>query len=138
MAKPPFGNNTKKLILIAIGVSFAVVLGLGLVFALLPKDKTFANDMEHAISLMKDNPLIDGHNDLPWQYRERVFTQVSQVFSHMFCLRCVLPSLANIHVLVHLIFELTGHIDRPELSAQVSSRNKRKVRVQARRTCLQV
>ncbi|HEX7831153.1 MAG TPA: dipeptidase [Thermoanaerobaculia bacterium] len=29
--------------------------------------------------LFRDVPLIDGHNDLPWQYRERVKNQLSQI-----------------------------------------------------------
>jgi membrane dipeptidase len=29
--------------------------------------------------ILKDVPLIDGHNDLPWQYRERVKNQLAQI-----------------------------------------------------------
>src|SRR5687767_4261443 len=29
--------------------------------------------------ILRDVPLIDGHNDLPWQYRERVKNQLAQI-----------------------------------------------------------
>src|SRR6188768_217608 len=29
--------------------------------------------------ILKEVPLIDGHNDLPWQYRERVKNQLAQI-----------------------------------------------------------
>ena len=35
--------------------------------------------MERAKSLHRSTPLIDGHNDLPWQYRERVQRAVSKI-----------------------------------------------------------
>lgn len=31
------------------------------------------------IRILKDTPLIDGHNDLPWQYRERVKNQLAKI-----------------------------------------------------------
>ena len=40
---------------------------------------TRSNIMERARALHRSTPLIDGHNDLPWQYRERVQRAVSKI-----------------------------------------------------------
>jgi membrane dipeptidase len=37
-----------------------------------PASRTDAERLEHAHALLRDVPLIDGHNDMPWQYRRRV------------------------------------------------------------------
>ena len=34
---------------------------------------------EHVLDLLREVPLIDGHNDVPWQYRTRVANHVDQI-----------------------------------------------------------
>ncbi len=34
---------------------------------------------EHVLELLREVPLIDGHNDVPWQYRTRVANHVDQI-----------------------------------------------------------
>ncbi len=40
------------------------------------------NARDHAIALMKQTPLIDGHNDIPWQYRSRVHNHLCEMDLH--------------------------------------------------------
>ena len=35
--------------------------------------------MAKARDILRDTPLIDGHNDLPWQYRKRVDNHLGQI-----------------------------------------------------------
>ncbi|MCH7529267.1 MAG: membrane dipeptidase, partial [Candidatus Marinimicrobia bacterium] len=35
--------------------------------------------MEQARRILKEVPLIDGHNDLPWQYRKRVQNHLDRI-----------------------------------------------------------
>ena len=35
--------------------------------------------LEHARAILRDTPLIDGHNDLPWQYHKRVNNRLDQL-----------------------------------------------------------
>ncbi len=38
--------------------------------------------LEHARAILRDTPLIDGHNDLPWQYHKRVNNRLDQLDLH--------------------------------------------------------
>lgn len=42
------------------------------------------SDLTRARQLMSETPLIDGHNDLPWQMRKRFNNQLSQVDLHTY------------------------------------------------------
>jgi membrane dipeptidase len=51
-------------------------LSIALLFLALP---LFAQTDPRVERILKEVPLIDGHNDLPWQYRDRVKNQLSQI-----------------------------------------------------------
>ena len=44
-----------------------------------PRGSTDPQLLERARELHKKSPLIDGHNDLPWQYRQRVSRALSKI-----------------------------------------------------------
>ena len=44
-----------------------------------PHSVGVGDDHAHIMALLKESPLIDGHNDLPWAYRERVHNHVDQI-----------------------------------------------------------
>ena len=54
------------------------------IFSLLFAAETFAQktsdrELERARAILARVPLVDGHNDVPWQYRERVANQISRI-----------------------------------------------------------
>ena len=62
----------RRLALIA--ASFAMVCA-GFVFSFVPQQ----NLIEQAQAILRESPLIDGHNDLPWQYRQKVSGDLSKL-----------------------------------------------------------
>jgi membrane dipeptidase len=61
------GDNLKKIF----AYSFLFVLFLSPLFA--------ANEADQVRKILKETPLIDGHNDLPWQYREHWKNHIGEV-----------------------------------------------------------
>lgn len=58
-----------KIIFVAVGVLFAMTLSISVRAADAPKPD--AATLEKVKKILRDTPLIDGHNDVPWQYRKR-------------------------------------------------------------------
>ncbi|MCP3143241.1 dipeptidase [Pyxidicoccus xibeiensis] len=56
----------------ALSLSLCTALGLAPVLAHAQPAREDAARLERARKLLREVPLIDGHNDLPWQFRERV------------------------------------------------------------------
>ncbi|KAK6166558.1 hypothetical protein SNE40_023215 [Patella caerulea] len=80
---PTFGsegcNKNRLLIGGVIGfVVFAIVIGLAVGIPL-SKRSTDEENLARAKRILNEVPLIDGHNDLPWQYRVEAQNQVHQV-----------------------------------------------------------
>lgn len=54
-------------------------LSLLCVFVIIINNSNAQSYLEHAKALMRLYPLIDGHNDLPWQARTQVNNQWSRL-----------------------------------------------------------
>lgn len=73
-------SSRKKWIIIVVCSLLALVLVLGLVIGLGSRSTSGPSDaLSRAFWIMSRYPCIDGHNDLPWQYRTRVKTNVSAI-----------------------------------------------------------
>ncbi|XP_059163134.1 dipeptidase 1-like [Physella acuta] len=73
--------NKRKLIIAAVvGVGvLALALGVGLGVGLREDDSSPKSRQRRAVEILANYPLVDGHNDLPWQYRTLVNNSVWKV-----------------------------------------------------------
>ncbi|MCB1035529.1 MAG: dipeptidase, partial [Acidobacteria bacterium] len=45
----------------------------------MPKSEPVGNHLEQVREILRQVPLVDGHNDVPWQYRQRVSNHLDQI-----------------------------------------------------------
>ncbi|XP_024086017.1 dipeptidase 1 [Cimex lectularius] len=76
---PGFRIKVKQRWIVLMAVILAAVAGVGLPLALkIQAGATFEERLEIASRLLQDVPLIDGHNDLPWNIRKFVHNRLNE------------------------------------------------------------
>ncbi|KAH1013536.1 hypothetical protein HUJ04_002519 [Dendroctonus ponderosae] len=81
MLLPGFGSGldltAKHWWIIAVVLLLAAAVGVGVPIALkITAEASFEQRLEVASRLLQDTPLIDGHNDLPWNIRKYVHNRL--------------------------------------------------------------
>ncbi|XP_072013990.1 dipeptidase 1-like [Amphiura filiformis] len=72
--------DIKIIVIVAVVAATLVILSIAIAVPIaLKNNEAELSSMEKARQWMKETPLIDGHNDLPWQFKTEVNNEISKV-----------------------------------------------------------